>query len=57
MNMIKYVSLVEIEKICKKNKKNAKLMYIPTIQKEIKNLYVKKDPNVNKEHLQRQIHS
>lgn len=31
MNMIKYVNLVEIEKICKKNKKNAKVAYIPHI--------------------------
>lgn len=30
--MIKYVSLIDVEKICKKNKRNAKAMYIPEIQ-------------------------
>eukprot|EP00347_Sterkiella_histriomuscorum_P016174 403354202 len=55
MNMIKYVNLVEIEKICKKNKKNSKLMYIPKIQQEIKNYQVVKDPKVSKEILNRQI--
>lgn len=31
MNVIKYESLLEIQKICTRNKRNAKVMYIPEI--------------------------
>jgi len=44
--MIKYVNLMEIEKICKRNKKNAKLLYIPEIKKQIYQYHGKRDPNI-----------
>ncbi|CDW88755.1 leucine rich repeat family protein [Stylonychia lemnae] len=57
MNMIKYVNLMEIEKTCKKNKRNAKQLYIPDIKKQIYHYQGQKDPNVKLDEIGHQINA
>ena len=46
LNMIKHVSLIEIEKQCKRNKQYAKMKGLPEIKREIKRLEEDKEPGV-----------
>lgn len=56
MNMIKYVTLLDIEKICKKNKRNAKyIIHVPEIKQEISSLNCKKDKKIKIDEIDKQI--
>ena len=56
MNMIKYVTLLDIEKLCKKNKRNAKyIIHVPEIKQEISSLICKKDCNLKIDDMDKQI--
>ena len=46
LNMIKYVTLVEIEKTCKRNKEYVKKTALPDIKQEISTLAKYKDPTI-----------
>lgn len=35
MNMIKYVTLIEVERVCKRNRQNSKRENLPDIRQEI----------------------
>lgn len=45
MNMIKYVTILEIEKFCKRNKQNTRVHHtIPGFKQQLTHLLEKKDP-------------
>ena len=55
--MIKYNSLLEIEKTCKRNRQINKTTFLPEIKQEIKELVDKKEPNEKLEQLTMQVKS
>ena len=51
MNIIKYLTIIEIEKFCKRNKAYYLSMNLPEFKQQINQFMEKRDPNVNMENL------